>query len=48
MPTVASDRYTTLRLWVGVFGAQGRLTASLAAGEVVYDQIWPPQVCCYI
>ena len=33
VPTVAGREYTTLRLYVGVFGAQGRLTATLSAGE---------------
>ena len=27
---------------VGVFGAQGRVTATLAAGEIVFDELWPP------
>ena len=43
VPTVADGEYTTLRLYVGVFGAQGRLTASLSAGETVYDELFPAE-----
>ena len=43
VPTVADGEYTTLRLYVGVFGAQGRLTASLSAGETVYSELFPAE-----
>lgn len=43
VPTVAGDEYMTLRLYVGALGAQGKLTATLASGEIQYEEVWPPE-----
>jgi hypothetical protein len=41
VPTVPGDDYMTLRLYVGALGAQGKLKATLASGEIQYEKVWP-------